>query len=172
MHCKLQFRLMGEEFHAVLKLITGEEIFALVSVDENDGDSIIMLSNPVDMKMMQSHAGQYVKVKPWLELPDQDLFLIKYDKIVTMSEVNDKQMIKFYNRYLEEDDIDIEVDGKVSLNDKMGFLTTVDDARKSLENIFKNNIDKPNNPWTPTELLYIVFDDLSSPINYVILSVY
>jgi len=25
-------------------------------------------------------------------------------------------------------------------------LTTVDDARESLENIFKNNIDKPNNP--------------------------
>ena len=43
--------MMGEEFHAVLKLITGEEIFALVSVDENDGDSIIMLSNPVIMKM-------------------------------------------------------------------------------------------------------------------------
>ena len=163
---------MGEEFHAVLKLITGEEIFSLVSVDENDGDSIIMLSNPVIMKMLQGPVGSYVKVKPWLELPDQDLFLIKYDKIVTMSEVTDKQMIKFYNRYLDEDDIDIEVDGKVSLNDKMGLLTTVDDARKSLENIFKNNIDKPNNPWTPTELLYIVFDDLSSPINYVILSVY
>ena len=137
---------MGDEFHAVLKLITGEEIFALVSVDENDGDSIIMLSNPVVMKMMQSPAGQYVKVKPWLELPDQDLFLIKYDKIITMSEVTDKQMIKFYTRYLNEDDIDIEVDGKVSLNDKMGLLTTVDDARKSLESIFKNNIDKPNNP--------------------------
>ena len=137
---------MGEEFHAALKLITGEEIFALVSVDENDGDSIIMLSNPVIMKMMHSPAGHYVKVKPWLELPDQDLFLIKYDKIVTMSEVTDEQMIKFYTRYLNEDDIDIEVDGKVSLNDKMGLLTTVDDARKSLESIFKNNIDKPNNP--------------------------
>ena len=137
---------MGEEFHAVLKLITGEEIFALVSVDENDGDSIIMLSNPVIMKMLQGPVGSYVKVKPWLELPDQDLFLIKYDKIVTMSEVTDKQMIKFYTRYLNEDDIDIEVDGKVSLNDKMGLLTTVDDARKSLDNIFKNNIDKPNNP--------------------------
>ena len=146
MHCKLQFGLMGEEFHAVLKLITGEEIFALVSVDENDGDSIIMLSNPVIMKMMHSPSGHYVKVKPWLELPDQDLFLIKYDKIVTMSEVTDKQMIKFYTRYLNEDDIDIEIDGQVSLNDKMGFLTTVEDARQSLENIFKNNIDKPNNP--------------------------
>ena len=135
---------MGEEFHAVLKLITGEEIFALVSVDENDGDSIIMLSNPVIMKMLSGPAGKYVKVKPWLELPDQDLFLIKYDKIITMSEVTDDQMIKFYNRYLNEDDIDIEIDGKVSLTDKMGFITTVDDARLKLEEIFKNNIE-PNN---------------------------
>ena len=137
---------MGEEFYAALKLITGEEIFALVSVDENDGDSIIMLSNPVIMKMLSSPAGKYVKVKPWLELPDQDLFLIKYDKIITMSEVSDKQMIEFYNRYLNEDDIDIELDGKVSLNGKMGLLSTVDDARLKLEEIFKNNIDKPNNP--------------------------
>ena len=135
---------MGEEFHAVLKLITGEEIFSLVSVDENDGDSIIMLSNPVIMKMLYNGAGQYVKVRPWLELPTEDLFLMKYDKIVTMSEISDKQMIKFYNRYLNEDDVDIELDGKVSLNPKMGFITTVEDARKSLENIFNSNTDKPN----------------------------
>ena len=44
--------MMGDEFYAVLKLVTGEEIFALVSVDENDGDPIIMLSNPVVMKML------------------------------------------------------------------------------------------------------------------------
>ena len=31
---------MGEEFHAVIKLVTGEEIFSLVCVDENDGDPI------------------------------------------------------------------------------------------------------------------------------------
>jgi len=135
---------MGEEFHAVLKLVTGEEIFALVSVDENDGDPIIMLSNPVIMKMLQSPAGQYVKVRPWLELPTEDLFLLKYDKIVTMSEVSDERMITFYEKYLNEDDVDFEMDGKVSLNNKMGFITTVEDARQSLENIFNNNTDKPN----------------------------
>ena len=135
---------MGDEFHAVLKLITGEEIFALVSVDENDGDPIIMLSNPVIMKMLQSPAGQYVKVRPWLELPTEDLFLLKYDKIVTMSEVSDERMITFYEKYLNEDDVDFEMDGKVSLNNKMGFITTVEDARQSLENIFNNNTDKPN----------------------------
>ena len=135
---------MGDEFYAVLKLVTGEEIFALVSVDENDGDPIIMLSNPVVMKMLYNGVGQYVKVRPWLELPTEDLFLMKYDKIVTMSEISDKQMIKFYNRYLNEDDVDIELDGKVSLNPKMGFITTVEDARQSLENIFNSNTDKPN----------------------------
>ena len=71
---------------------------------------------------------------------------MKYDKIVTMSEISDKNMIKFYDRYLNEDDIDIELDGKVSLNPKMGLLTTVEDARQSLEKIFKLNKDKPTNP--------------------------
>ena len=137
---------MGDEFHAVLKLVTGEEIFALVSVDENDGDPIILLSNPVIMKMLYSPQGQYVKVRPWLELPTEDLFLLKYDKIVTMSEVSDNRMITFYEKYLNEEDIDIELDGRVTLNPKMGFITTVEDARKSLEKIFKSNKDKPNHP--------------------------
>ena len=137
---------MGDEFHAVLKLVTGEEIFALVSVDENDGDPIIMLSNPVIMKMLHNGTGQYVKVRPWLELPTEDLFLLKYDKIVTMSEISDKRMIQFYEKYLNDEDIDIELDGRVSLNNKMGLVSTVEDARQSLEKIFKLNKDKPTNP--------------------------
>ena len=38
---------MGEEFYTVIKLITGEEIFALVTVDDNDGDPIILMQKPV-----------------------------------------------------------------------------------------------------------------------------
>ena len=135
---------MGDEFHAVIKLVTGEEIFALVSVDENDGDPIIMLSNPVIMKILYAPVGQYVKVRPWLELPTEDLFLLKYDKIVTMSEISDKRMIQFYEKYLNDEDMDIELDGKVSLNNKMGLVSTVEDARQSLEKIFNINKDKPS----------------------------
>jgi hypothetical protein len=132
---------MGEEFHAVLKLITGEEIFALVAVDENDGDPIIMLQSPVIMKMMQNPTGQYVKIKPWLELPEDDIYLIKYDKIITMTEISDKQMIMFYEKYLNESsECDFEIDGRVTLNPKMGLVSTVEDARQRLENIYKNNI--------------------------------
>jgi hypothetical protein len=129
---------MGEEFYAAIKLVTGEEIFSLVSVDENDGDPIIILQNPVIMKVVSNHIGQYVKVKPWMEIPSDDFFFIKYDKIVTMTEVKENQMIEFYERYLNDEDVDIEMDGKVKISDKMGFISTVEDARKSLERIFKN----------------------------------
>ena len=128
---------MGEEFHAVIKLITGEEIFSLVCVDENDGDPILLLMNPVVMKVMRNHVGQYVKVKPWMEIPTDDLFVIKYDKIITMTEVKEEETIKFYNRYLNDDDVDFEDDGRTKISDKMGYISTVDDAREMLENLYK-----------------------------------
>ena len=128
---------MGEEFHAVIKLVTGEEIFALVSVDENDGDPILLLMNPVIMKVMRNHVGQYVKVRPWMEIPTDELYVIKYDKIITMTEVKEEQTIEFYNRYLNEDDVDFEDDGRTKISDKMGYISTVDDARKMLESLYK-----------------------------------
>ena len=128
---------MGEEFHAVIKLVTGEEIFSLVCVDENDGDPILLLMNPVVMKVMRNHVGQYVKVKPWMEIPTDELYVIKYDKIITMTEVKEEQTIEFYNRYLNEDDVDLDDDGKTKITDKMGYISTVKEARKMLENLYK-----------------------------------
>ena len=42
-----------------------------------------------------------------------------------MSEVKDEKMIEFYDRYLEDDDVDVEIDGKVNINDKMGYLLSL-----------------------------------------------
>ena len=131
---------MGEEFYAALKLVTGEEIFSLVSIDENDGDPIIILQNPVIMKISSNHIGTYVKVKPWMEIPNDDFFFIKLDKVITMTEIKNQKTIDFYERYLNDDDVDIEVDGKVSISDKMGFISTVEDARESLEKIFRKDL--------------------------------
>ena len=128
---------MGEEFHAVIKLVTGEEIFALVCVDENDGDPIILMMNPVIMKVMRNHVGQYVKVKPWMEIPTDELYVIKYDKIITMTEVKEDKIIQFYEKYLNDDDTDFEDDGRTNITDKMGYVSTVDDARKMLEKLYK-----------------------------------
>lgn len=130
---------MKEEFHGVVKLITGEEIFALISIEETDQEPIIMLQSPVIMKMLSNGVGQYVKIRPWLELPDEDLYLIKPDKIITMSEVKDKQIINFYERYLNDEEVDIIFDGQVKLSDQMGYISTVEKSRKLLEELYKLN---------------------------------
>ena len=128
---------MGEEFHAVVKLVTGEEVFSLVCVDENDGDPIILLMNPVIMKVMRSHVGQYVKVRPWMEMATDSMYVVKYDKIVTMTEVKEEKMITFYEKYLNEDDTDYEEEGRTKITDKMGYVSSVDDARQMLESLYK-----------------------------------
>ena len=129
---------MGDEFYAVIKLVTGEEVFSLVCVDENEGDPILLLMNPVIMKVMRNHVGEYVKVRPWMDIPTDDFYVIKYDKIITMTEVREGKMIEFYNRYLNEEEFDWEEDGRTKISDKMGYLSSVEDARKTLERIFNN----------------------------------
>ena len=144
---------MGEEFHAVVKLVTGEEVFALVCVDENDGDPIILLMNPVIMKVMKNHVGQYIKVRPWMEIPTDSMYVVKYDKIITMTEVKESKVIEFYDRYINEDDCDWDEDGRTKISNDMGYVSTVDNARQMLENLYKLkdlsliHISEPTRPY-------------------------
>jgi hypothetical protein len=130
---------MGEEFYAIIKLISSEEILSLVLVDDNDGDPVVVLQNPVTMKSFQNQHGVYIKVKPWIEMSDDDFFIIKLDKIITMTETKDEKLIKMYNNFIEDDD-SVEVynpSGQVKPSSKMGYISSVEDARNKLERIFK-----------------------------------
>jgi len=130
---------MGEEFYAIIKLVSGEEIISLVLVDENDGDPVLVLQNPVTMKTYTNQHGSYLKVKSWMELSDDDFFIVKLDKIITMTETNDKKIIDIYNNYIQEDDsVDVyNPSGQVKPSSKMGYVSSVEDAREILERIFK-----------------------------------
>ena len=136
---------MGEEFYSVIKLISGEEIFALVSIDENngDGDPIIILQNPLVMNMVNSQKGSFIKVRRWIELSSEDIFMMRFDRILTMSECRDEKLIAIYDNYIEdneEDLIDIyRSSGKVKPTSNMGYVSSVEDARKKFEELFKIN---------------------------------
>ena len=43
---------MGEEFYAIIKLVSGEEIFSLIMVDDEQENPIIIMQNPVLIKML------------------------------------------------------------------------------------------------------------------------
>jgi hypothetical protein len=130
---------MGEEFYCILKLVSGEEIFSLISIDENDGDTLIILQNPIVMKMINNQKGNFVKIKPWMEISTDDLFIIRLDKVITMTETKDEKLISIYNNYISEED-SIEVykpGGSVKPSEKMGYIGSVEASRKRLENLFK-----------------------------------
>ena len=134
---------MGEEFYSLIKLISGEEIFALVSVDQNNGDTVIIAQNPLVMNIVNSSKGGLIKVRKWIEISDDDMFVIKYDKILTMSECKDDKIIAIYNNYItNESNDDIEIynpGGQVKPDSKMGYISSVEDARKKFEQLFKIN---------------------------------
>ena len=136
-----------KDFYATIKLITGEEIFALVSVDNEEDEPVIIMQNPVVMKVLSTGRGQMMKIRPWLEVPGDDVYIMKYDRIITMSEVKDKMITSMYQAYCEEGDFDFGtfVDEKVKpdkrnqeVTKKMGYISSVEDARKKLEDLFKD----------------------------------
>ena len=136
-----------KDFYATIKLITGEEIFALVSVDNQEDEPVIIMQNPVVMKVLSTGRGQMMKIRPWLEVPGDDVYIVKYDKVITMSEVKDKMIISMYQTYCDEGDFDFGtfVDDSMKtdkrnqeVTKKMGYISTVEDARKKLEDLFKD----------------------------------
>ena len=136
---------MGEEFHAIIKLVSGEEILTSVCIDEGNDEPIVIIHNPVVMKMINSTHGSFIKVKSWIELADDDIFVLKYDKVVTISESRDEKIISIYNKYIEESQSQTvrfntpNIQGKVNVSTDMGYLSSVESARKILEDIFKMN---------------------------------
>jgi len=138
---------MEDEFYAIIKLISGEEIMALVSVDNDHDDPILILQNPIIMKMNNHGYHSFIKVTPWVELTDEDIFIIKLDKVMTMTETNNDRIIEIYNNFnngdaVEEQNIGtFQTSGPVRPDSKMGYITSVKDARKKLEELLKLKIE-------------------------------
>ena len=135
--------MTASDFHATIKLITGEEIFALVSVDHKEEDPVIIIQSPVIMKVLSTGKGQIMKIRPWLDVPGDDIYIIKYDRILTMSEVKDKMIISMYQTYCQEGDFDFgefinEETSNHEVTKQMGYISNVEDARKKLEDLFKD----------------------------------
>ena len=137
---------MGDEFYSILKLVSGEEIFALVCVDETEDEPILILHSPIKMKTLNS-TGQlnYIKVTPWMDMTDEDMFVMKMDKIITMIECKDQKLINIYKQYVEENEeekngsIFPKKDNKVTLDPQLGYISSVEQKRESLEKLFKEN---------------------------------
>ena len=125
-----------EEFHAVIKLISGEEIFSKVSVFEEEDKTILMLDTPVSIETV--HIRQMgmsgIKIDPWIKMTDDTLIVLNMDKVITMSEVNDPSILKMYNKFIKNQNKKSNMSGITST---MGYLSSIADARVSLEKLYR-----------------------------------
>ena len=139
---------MGEEFYCILKLVSGEEILSLITIDESGDEPIIVAQSPVIMKVQSGAEGtSYIKVKSWMDLSDEDIFVIKPDKVITMTETKDQKLIDIYNDFIKDEEQDIFTPpGRTKVTNEMGLIGKVSDARIKLENIYNMKQLPPSDP--------------------------
>ena len=125
-----------EDFLAVIKLVSGEEVISNVTPCDEDDRTLLLLDSPVVFEtiMMRNNSMGAIKVIPWIQASGDTILILNMDKVITMSEVFDKEVIRIYSRYI--DDKDRETNESIVTKD-MGYLSTVTDARIFLEKLYK-----------------------------------
>ena len=134
---------MSDKFLAVVKLKTGEEVIA--KIKPSPELDVIALDCPA----MVGHSSftrkpgvSVIKIEPWIKTGREQTYIVKMSNVITTCEVSDKDVIKAYNKFVKayyEETEDIIKTPKPKMTKEMGYISNVKEARKSLENIFKNS---------------------------------
>ena len=132
--------MIDDDFYATLKLKSGEEILCKIAPTEEENDIMLLVSNPIIVHEVKGRVGVIgYKIEPWLKTTTEDMFLINMNDILTMSESSDIEMITMHQNFVKHNDRNSDGSSKYKLNRKMGYLSTIDEAKNALEKIYKDN---------------------------------
>tara|TARA_B100002019_G_scaffold3292_1_gene2715 strand:- start:3438 stop:3884 length:447 start_codon:yes stop_codon:yes gene_type:complete len=140
-----------EEFYAVIKLSNGEEVLGQAVLTEDEGETLVFISQPVQIQTITKELpdGKIVKgmgFAEWMQLSDEDFFILREKDVIAIAAMS-KEVRYMYESYLDDDeDIGDSVkqkklkDSKLHVNPdtKMGYLGKIDEARKLFEKIYKS----------------------------------
>ena len=128
---------MEEDFYAIIKLISGEEILSKVCPCDEDDRIVLILDNPITMESVtiRQLGISTIKVSPWIKFADGSMFVMDMEKIITMTEITDEDLIKIHQKFVRERS---KKSNKSELTSKMGYLSSIADARITLEKLYKS----------------------------------
>ena len=129
---------MEEEFYASVKLVSGEEIFGEVMPSEENGRTVLIISDPVEIETVSMdgrHEG--LRMMPWLRsMPSEGIIIIPLDKVITVVEAReDSEVVAYYQRFIMTN-LSGGSSEKIKVTKKMGYVISVEKARESLEKLF------------------------------------
>tara|TARA_R100000008_G_scaffold44347_1_gene25807 strand:- start:799 stop:1206 length:408 start_codon:yes stop_codon:yes gene_type:complete len=132
---------MEDDFYATIKFKNGEEIFARVAASEEEDRTMLVIHNPITAVEIKQR-GQMVgyKVEPWLKTTREDMFIINMDNVLTMSESSDVHMITMFQQFVQDQARDNRNQPKLSR--KMGYISSVNDAKDILEKLYRLDKNK------------------------------
>ena len=126
---------MEDDFYATIKFKSGEEIFARVGYSEEEDRTFLILSSPVIIEKIKNRAGiQGFRVEPWLKTSKDDLFIVNIEDVLTLSESHDLETIHMHETFSKQQEQLYHPQKKLSR--KMGYISTINEAKKSLENLY------------------------------------
>ena len=129
---------MEDDFYATIKLKSGEEIFALVGYSEEKDRIFLLLESPITIEKIRNRGGiQGFRVEPWLKTSKDDLFIVNLDDVLTLNESTDMETISMHETFSQQHDE--YYNPKKKLNRKMGYISTIKEAKKSLEQLYNNS---------------------------------
>ena len=132
---------MEEEFYATIKLLSGEELVSKVCyLPEEDK---VMLERPLMVENAKQRKGQMevtgFALKEWVSATFDQMFIIKRDHILTMSEI-EGEIVDFYEKTLNRLESGKSLAGRGNkLPRGSGYLGSVKEMKKSLEDIYKKS---------------------------------
>ena len=127
-----------DDFYATIKFKSGEEIFAKVAASEEEDRTMLIVHHPIIIGEIKGKSGIVgYKVEPWLKTTKDDMFIINIDDVLTMSESNDMEMISMHQQYIKHNDQNGDGSSKYKLNRKLGYLSTIQDAKDILEKLYR-----------------------------------
>jgi len=131
---------MQEEFYSLLKLVSGEEVVAKVCPSYEGDKTILILDKPVTIKdiVMSKNGMRAYKVEPWVKLVEDDIFFIDMNKVITMTEIFDPDIIRMYKRYIKDTSSE-ESTSRIKPSKSMGYISTVDEFKSTLEKLYKSS---------------------------------
>ena len=129
---------MEEDFYATVKLKSGEEIFALVGYSEEEDRTFLLLETPITIEKIRNRGCvQGFRVEPWLKTSKEDLFVVNMEDVLTLSESHDLETIHMHETFSKQQEQLYHPQKKLSR--KMGYISTIKEAKKSLEKLYNNS---------------------------------
>ena len=129
---------MEDDFYATIKFKSGEEIFAKVGYSEEEDRIFLLLETPITIEKIRNRGGiQGFRVEPWLKTSKDDLFVVNMEDVLTLSESHDLETIHMHETFSKQQEQLYHPQKKLSR--KMGYISTIKEAKKSLENLYNNS---------------------------------